>query len=88
MTKEVSSNNFLEGKGAPSRVLLVFGVRFRDRPSRSAPCISPPSVSPPSPVCAPVPVAAWLLLPPRWFSLPTNTFRTSRASKKADLRKQ
>ncbi|MGH0174686.1 UNVERIFIED_CONTAM: hypothetical protein FKN15_068693 [Acipenser sinensis] len=46
-------------RGAPSRVLLVFGVRFRDRPSRSAPCISPPSVSPPSPVCAPVPVAAW-----------------------------
>ncbi|MGH0122894.1 UNVERIFIED_CONTAM: hypothetical protein FKN15_008819 [Acipenser sinensis] len=28
------------------------------------------------------------LLPPRWFSLPTSTFRTSSASKKADLRKQ
>ncbi|MGH0122368.1 UNVERIFIED_CONTAM: hypothetical protein FKN15_007968 [Acipenser sinensis] len=28
------------------------------------------------------------LLPPRWFSLPTSTFRTSSASKKEDLRKQ
>ncbi|MGH0119515.1 UNVERIFIED_CONTAM: hypothetical protein FKN15_006007 [Acipenser sinensis] len=27
-------------------------------------------------------------LPPRWFSLPTSTSRTSSASKKADLRKQ